>query len=103
MPHRRFCLGEISVPTKYFAEASSINLRRSVWYGFGVLRCSSKASPLEWACGNTGAFNKNKSTPNRTGTQTGHPRAKHRDELAAGSRRVQRERLAGIETHNSES
>jgi glycosyltransferase involved in cell wall biosynthesis len=33
-------IGEISVPTKYFKEASSINFRRSVIYGFGVLRCS---------------------------------------------------------------
>ena len=30
-------IGEISCPTKYFREASSINFRRSVKYGFGVL------------------------------------------------------------------
>jgi len=30
-------IGEISCPTKYFKEASSINFRRSVRYGFGVL------------------------------------------------------------------
>jgi len=30
-------LGEISCPTRYFPEASSINLQRSVVYGFGVL------------------------------------------------------------------
>lgn len=35
-----FKIGEVSVPTKYFAEASSISFRRSVKYGFGVLRCS---------------------------------------------------------------
>ena len=35
-----FRIGEISVPTKYFEEASSINFWRSVKYGFGVLRCS---------------------------------------------------------------
>ncbi len=33
-------IGEISVPTKYFPEASSIGFRRSVRYGLGVLRCS---------------------------------------------------------------
>ncbi len=33
-----FRVGEISCPTKYFPEASSINFRRSVTYGFGVLR-----------------------------------------------------------------
>jgi hypothetical protein len=32
-----FHVGEISCPTKYFKEASSINFRRSVTYGFGVL------------------------------------------------------------------
>ena len=30
-------IGEVSCPTRYFAEASSINFRRSVKYGFGVL------------------------------------------------------------------
>jgi glycosyltransferase involved in cell wall biosynthesis len=32
-----FRIGEISCPTKYFKEASSINFRRSVKYGLGVL------------------------------------------------------------------
>jgi glycosyltransferase involved in cell wall biosynthesis len=32
-----FRIGEISCPTKYFAEASSIDFKRSVRYGFGVL------------------------------------------------------------------
>ena len=32
-----FHVGEISCPTKYFKEASSINFQRSVTYGFGVL------------------------------------------------------------------
>lgn len=35
-----FRIGEISCPTRYFAEASSINFRRSVVYGFGVLATS---------------------------------------------------------------
>jgi glycosyltransferase involved in cell wall biosynthesis len=35
-----FRIGEISCPAKYFPEASSINFRRSVTYGFGVLRTS---------------------------------------------------------------
>jgi len=35
-----FEIAEITCPTKYFAEASSINFRRSVRYGFGVLRVS---------------------------------------------------------------
>lgn len=32
-----FTIGEVSCPTKYFADASSINFRRSVQYGFGCL------------------------------------------------------------------
>jgi hypothetical protein len=32
-----FRIGEISCPTKYFDEASSISFRRSLRYGFGVL------------------------------------------------------------------
>jgi glycosyltransferase involved in cell wall biosynthesis len=35
-----FRIGEISCPTRYFPEASSINFRRSVTYGFGVLHCA---------------------------------------------------------------
>jgi glycosyltransferase involved in cell wall biosynthesis len=35
--HFGFRIGEVSCPTKYFEEASSINFRRSVAYGFGVL------------------------------------------------------------------
>jgi glycosyltransferase involved in cell wall biosynthesis len=31
-------IGEISCPTKYFEDASEIGLRRSIVYGFGVLR-----------------------------------------------------------------
>jgi glycosyltransferase involved in cell wall biosynthesis len=33
-------IGELSCPTKYFPEASQISFRRSVVYGFGVLRTS---------------------------------------------------------------
>jgi len=32
-----FKIGEISCPTKYFEEASSINLKRSIEYGLGVV------------------------------------------------------------------
>src|SRR6202795_1589421 len=35
--HFKFRIGEVSCPTKYFEEASSINFRRSVKYGLGVL------------------------------------------------------------------
>jgi len=35
-----FRVGEVSCPAKYFPEASSINFRRSVIYGLGVLKTS---------------------------------------------------------------
>jgi glycosyltransferase involved in cell wall biosynthesis len=35
-----FRVGEVSCPTKYFEDASSINFRRSVTYGLGVLATS---------------------------------------------------------------
>src|SRR5438128_554322 len=35
--HFGFRIGEVSCPTKYFEEGSSINFRRSVTYGLGVL------------------------------------------------------------------
>jgi glycosyltransferase involved in cell wall biosynthesis len=37
-----FTIAEVSCPTKYFAEASSINFRRSVKYGFGCLSTGAK-------------------------------------------------------------
>lgn len=38
--HAGFAIGEISCPTVYFEDASSINFPRSVRYGMGVLRTS---------------------------------------------------------------
>ena len=35
--YKGFEIGEITCPTKYFKDASSINFKRSVKYGFGVL------------------------------------------------------------------
>lgn len=43
-----FRLGEISCPTRYFAEASSINFRRSVVYGLGVIRTSITYRLWKW-------------------------------------------------------
>ncbi len=40
--YNNFNIGEISCPTKYFKEASSINFMRSCKYGFGVLGVSLK-------------------------------------------------------------
>jgi len=38
--YKGFTIAEVTCPTKYFQEASSINFRRSLWYGLGVLRVS---------------------------------------------------------------
>lgn len=37
---KNFSIGEVSCPTKYFPEASSINFKRSVTYGLGVIATS---------------------------------------------------------------
>jgi glycosyltransferase involved in cell wall biosynthesis len=41
-------IGEISCPTRYFAEASSINFRRSSIYGLGVLKTSLQYRLAKW-------------------------------------------------------
>jgi hypothetical protein len=38
--HKGYEIAEITCPTKYFEEASSINLSRSITYGWGVLKTS---------------------------------------------------------------
>ncbi|MDR1860431.1 MAG: glycosyltransferase family 2 protein [Bacteroidales bacterium] len=43
-----FTVGEISCPTKYFKEASSINFRRSLHYGIGVLGVSLAYRLQKW-------------------------------------------------------
>jgi hypothetical protein len=41
-------IGEISCPTRYFPEASSINFRRSVRYGIGVIWTSIRFRLRKW-------------------------------------------------------
>jgi len=43
-----FKIGEVSCPTKYFPEASSINFRRSVKYGLGVLGTTMQFALQKW-------------------------------------------------------
>jgi glycosyltransferase involved in cell wall biosynthesis len=50
-------IGELSCPTKYFPEASSINFRRSVKYGFGVLNTSIKFRLQKWGLKKFNIFN----------------------------------------------
>lgn len=48
-----YVIAEISCPTKYFAEASSINFRRSVMYGFGCLGTCLRYRLAKWRLINT--------------------------------------------------
>src|SRR6201987_1037018 len=44
-------IGEVWCPTKYFEEASSINFRRSVTYGLGVLATTFQFALQKWGLG----------------------------------------------------
>lgn len=46
--YKNFEVAEITCPTKYFKEASSINLKRSIKYGFGVLGVSLSYRLQKW-------------------------------------------------------
>ena len=62
-----FTIGEVSCPTKYFAEASSINLRRSIQYGFGCLGTGLGYRFAKWGVAGSKLF------PNRAGADArGH-------------------------------
>ena len=62
-----FQVGEISCPTRYFAEASSINLPRSVRYGFGVLHTALRYRLAKWGLAQSRLF---PSTPGRLSEST---------------------------------
>ena len=51
-----FRVGEISCPTKYFPEASSINFSRSVTYGLGVMKTAAQFRLKKWGIGNAVIF-----------------------------------------------
>jgi glycosyltransferase involved in cell wall biosynthesis len=53
-----FEIGEVTCPTKYFPEASSINFKRSSIYGLGVLHTSIVYRLHKWGLGNYKIFNK---------------------------------------------
>jgi len=52
-----FRIGEVSCPTKYFKEASSINFRRSVQYGLGVLQTTLQFALQRWGIMHSPIFN----------------------------------------------
>lgn len=53
-----FRIGEISCPTRYFPEASTINFRRSVVYGLGVLATSIIFRLWRWGLVRTNLFSR---------------------------------------------
>ena len=55
-----FRMGEISCPTRYFEDASSINFPRSVKYGFGVLATSLKYRLQRMGLARSGIFRSDK-------------------------------------------
>ncbi len=56
--HAGFEIGEISCPTRYFAEASSINFARSVTYGLGVLKTAALFRLDRWGLHTAPLFKK---------------------------------------------
>ena len=63
--HFGFRIGEVSCPTKYFEEASSINFGRSVKYGLGVVR---NRAPVR--ASNAGALRTSASSAQRGGVSS---------------------------------
>jgi glycosyltransferase involved in cell wall biosynthesis len=53
-----FKIGEVSCPTKYFAEASSINFQRSVKYGLGVLATTLQFALQKWGVAKFAIFDR---------------------------------------------
>jgi hypothetical protein len=49
-------IAEISCPTKYFEEASSINLKRSIVYALGVIKTSVKHRLCKWGMMTDGMY-----------------------------------------------
>ena len=58
-----FHVGEISCPTRYFPEASSINLQRSIIYGLGVLKTSFQYRLNRWGWLKNPMFVRKKTNP----------------------------------------
>ena len=65
--HFGFRIGEISCPTKYFDDASSINFKRSVIYGIGVINTALQFLLKKWRLANPSFLD------DRTECRLGHP------------------------------
>ena len=61
--YKKFDVAEISCPTKYFEDASSISLKRSAIYGLGVLKVSLLYRLSRWQLIHHHLFNETLKTP----------------------------------------
>jgi glycosyltransferase involved in cell wall biosynthesis len=66
-------IGEISCPTRYFAEASQINFRRSVVYGIGVLTTGVAFRLWKWKLAKPALFSADAALRLKPGVETGAP------------------------------
>ena len=64
--HFGYSIGEVSCPTKYFEEASSINFRRSVQYGLGVVGTTLRFALQRAGIGHSAIFSENGKTLDTT-------------------------------------
>jgi len=62
-------IGEISCPTRYFEDASEISFRRSIVYGFGVLRTSVAYRAWRWGLARPRIFDAGPEWKLRPGTE----------------------------------
>jgi glycosyltransferase involved in cell wall biosynthesis len=62
---RGYRIGEVSCPTKYFAEASSIDFYRSLRYGFGCLETAARFRLAAWGLGGDARFPRPRQRPIR--------------------------------------
>jgi glycosyltransferase involved in cell wall biosynthesis len=69
-----FNVGEVSCPTKYFTEASSINFRRSVVYGLGVLKTSLVYRLWKWGVVTSTLFSRSPTAGLQVDYYHGEPR-----------------------------
>ena len=51
-----YTIAEMTCPTKYFTEASSINLRRSIVYGLGCLTTGTQFRLAKWGLWRSARF-----------------------------------------------
>ncbi|HZJ12578.1 MAG TPA: glycosyltransferase family 2 protein [Methyloceanibacter sp.] len=71
--HFGFRIGEISCPTRYFPEASSINFPRSVVYGLGVVRTSIAYRLHRWGLSEAAFLNDESTSRLDAGTEESLP------------------------------